>query len=84
MVPYGDPLYWRFIDYICARIDSVESGALGTPPTTRSFILPLKEVGIDGFSPFNNFSRTSLLMRTYADCMERSFVDQATHDSSKE
>ncbi len=84
VVPYGDPLYWRCIDYICVRIDSVEAGALETPPTTRSFILPLKDVGIDGFSPFNNFSRTSLLMRTYADCMERSFVDQTTHDSSKE
>src|SRR5712664_3174462 len=52
-IPYADPLYWRFIDYVCARIDSVESGALETPPTTRRFILPLKEVGIDGFSPFN-------------------------------
>jgi hypothetical protein len=82
-VPYGDPLYWRFIDYICARIDSVESGALAIPPTTRRFILPLKEVGIDGFSPFHNFSRTSLLMRTYSDCMERSFVDHIT-GSSKE
>lgn len=82
-VPYADPLYWRFIDYICARIESVDSGALETPPTTRSFILPLKDLGIDGFSPFNNFSRTSLLMRTYADCVERSFVDQTADDDSK-
>jgi hypothetical protein len=82
-VPYADPLYWRFIDYICARIDSVESGALDTPPTTRRFILPLKEVGIDGFSPFNNFSRTSLLMRTYADCMDYSFAYPITDEGSK-
>jgi hypothetical protein len=82
-VPYADPLYWRFIDYICARVEAVESGALETPPTIRQFVLPLKEVGIDGFSPFNNFSRTSLLMRSHADRMEFSFADQSTTDSHK-
>jgi hypothetical protein len=82
-VPYADPLYWRFIDYICARIESVESGALETPPTVRQFVSPLKDIGIDGFSPFNNFSRTSLLMRSHTDRMEFSFAHQSTADSSK-
>jgi len=77
-VPYADPLYWRFIDYIRARVEAVDSGALETPPTLRQFVLPLKEIGIDGFSPFNNFSRTSLLMRSHTDRMEFSFSDQST------
>lgn len=83
VIPYADPLYWRFIDYVCARIDSIESGALAAPPTTRRFVLPLTEVGIDGFSPINNFSRTSSLIRTSADCFEFSSVEQTGHNSSK-
>ena len=82
-IPYGDPLYWRFIDYIDARINSVEAGALDIPPTNRRFVSPIKDISVDGFSPFNNFSRTSMLTKGYTDRWEYSYHAPTTPDSSE-
>jgi hypothetical protein len=82
-IPYGDPLYWRFIDYIDARIDSVDAGALDTPPTNRRSVSPIKDISIDGFSPFNNFSRTSMLTRGYTDRWEYSCHTPAAPKASE-
>ncbi len=83
-VPYGDPLYWRFIDYVTARIDSVAAGALDIPPTTRRFNSPIKDVSIDGFSPFNSFSRTSFLTRGYTDGWVRGNQKQSRSETDKD
>ncbi|MEY9589784.1 hypothetical protein ABIA06_002075 [Bradyrhizobium yuanmingense] len=82
-LPYADPLYWRFVDYIDARFASVEAGALDITPTNRRSVSPIKEISIDGFSLFNNFSRTSQLLRGHTDSWEYSYHAPTTSDNSE-
>lgn len=65
---YGDPLYWRFVDYAAARVDAYAAGDLDMPNTHRRARPKLSRLSIDGLV-LGNSSRTGTLVRTLADSL---------------
>ncbi|MGO3927084.1 hypothetical protein [Rhodopseudomonas pseudopalustris] len=59
-LPSGDPLRFRFIDYVCARLQAFEEGALDEPPTRRRPINRLEDPPAGRMYPRFQYGRESL------------------------
>jgi hypothetical protein len=87
-VPYGDPLFWSFLDYAIARLESFAQGILAIPETlTRVEGLTLDElnwrtVSIDGMK-VGSFSRTGMLVRLASDALSSAHRKTAASQESQ-
>lgn len=71
-LPFADPLYWSFIEYVTARLEAFSDGALELPRelcrVEERWLTQqngLKDISIDGFKPGR--SRTGFLVRMETD-----------------
>lgn len=73
-LPYGDPLFWSFLEYATARLESFSKGVLAVPETLahleESIVDELKtrSVSIDGMK-VGSRARTGLLVRLQTDAI---------------
>lgn len=74
---YGDPLYWRFLDYAVARIDAYAAGDLDMPNSNRRARTNFSPLSIDGLE-IGKSSRTGTLVRSLADSLTFTHVETET------
>jgi hypothetical protein len=65
---YGDPLYWRFVDYAAARVDAYAAGDLDMPNTHRRARPHFSLLSVDGLA-LGSSSRTGTLVRSLTDSL---------------
>jgi hypothetical protein len=77
-LPYGDPLFWSFLEYATARLESFSRGVLAVPETFARLEertldeLKTKAISIDGMK-VGSLARTGLLVRLETDTLSFSY-----------
>lgn len=80
-LPYGDPLFWSFLEYATARLESFSRGVLAVPETLARLEertldeLKVGTIWIDGYR-VGSHARTGLLARLETDSLAFSHRDK--------